>query len=360
MPYCGLKQITLLLLVSLFSLSGCAAKIDSRANNNDRAKAKLVSENADNRLNVIKERGSLICGVNGQLPGFSSVNDNGNYSGMDVDLCRAVASALFDDPNAVEFRNLNAEERFTALQTGEIDLLSRNTTWTLSRDAVDGMDFTPITFYDGQGLLVSQDSEIRSLEDLDRKRVCVVSGTTTQQNLAEQMQKHDLSYVPVIFEDADRLYIAYERGDCEVATGDRSQLISRRATLKNPEQHQVLNLVLSKEPLSPVVADGQPEWFDVVKWVTYATIKAEELGVNSQNVNSFTRTDNPQIQRFLGMEGNLGRDMGLSPDFAKRAIEQVGNYGEIYERNIGKPYGLPRGVNALWKNGGLMYAPPFR
>ena len=356
MPCGSLKIIPLLLVSLVFNLGGCAADVDSTSSS-DRPETKVLK--VDNRLDIVKKRGSLICGVNGQLPGFSSV-DNGNYSGLDVDLCRAVASALFDDPNAVEFRNLNAEERFAALQSGEIDLLSRNTTWTLSRDAVEGMDFTPTTFYDGQGLLVSQDSEIDNLEDLDRKTVCVASGTTTEQNLAEQMQKRGLSYASIVLEDTDQLYDAYEQGECEIATGDRSQLVSRRATLKNPEQHKVLNLVLSKEPLSPVVADGQAEWFDVVKWVTYATIKAEELGINSRNVDRFARTNNPQIRRFLGMEGNLGQDMGLPSDFAKRVIKQVGNYGEIYKRNIGQPYGLPRGANALWKNGGLMYSPPFR
>ena len=355
MPYGSLKRAIPLLLASLLSISGCTTDINSTSS--DRTKQSL---NTDNRLDVVKERGSLICGVNGQLPGFSSVDSEGDYSGIDVDFCRAVASALFDDPDAVEFRNLNAEERFAAVQSGEVDLLSRNTTWTLSRDAVDGMDFTPITFYDGQGLLVSQDSEIANIEDLDRKSICVASGTTSEQNLAEQMQKRRLSYTSVVLEDTDRLYTAYEQGDCEIATGDRSQLISLRATLKNPEQHQVLNLVLSKEPLSLAVADGQPEWFDVVEWVTYATIKAEELGINSQNVDRFAETNNPQIQRFLGMKGNLGQNIGLSPDFAKKVVKQVGNYEEIYERNIGQPYGLPRGTNALWKDGGLMYSPPFR
>ena len=358
MPYGGIKQIISLLLASLLlNLSGCETNINLTSSN-DRKANKLL--NTNNRLDVVKERGSLICGVNGQLPGFSSVDSQGNYSGMDVDLCRAVASALFDDPNAVEFRNLNAEERFAAVQSGEVDLLSRNTTWTLSRDAIEGMDFTPTTFYDGQGLLVSQDSEIKSLEDLDRKSICVASGTTTEQNLAEQMQKQGLGYTPLLFEDVDRLYSAYSKGDCQIATGDRSQLISRRTTLKDPEQHKVLNLVFSKEPLSPVVANGQPEWFDVVKWVTYATIKAEELGINSQNVDRFAQTNNPQIQRFLGIKGNLGQNIGLSPDFAQRVVKQVGNYEEIYERNIGQPYNLPRGINALWKDGGLMYSPPFR
>lgn len=357
MPY-GIKQIVLLLLASLlFNLSGCTDNINFTSSNNP---TQAKSKNADNRLDVVKKRGSLICGVNGQLPGFSSVDSEGNYSGIDVDLCRAVASALFNDPNAVEFRNLNAEERFNAIQSGEIDLLSRNTTWTLNRDVAQGMNFTPTTFYDGQGLLVSQDSEIENLEDLERKTVCVASGTTSEQNLAEQMQKRGLSYTPVIVEDTDRLYSAYSKGDCEIATGDRSQLISRRTTLQNPQQHKVLNLVLSKEPLSPVVADGQSQWFDVVKWVTYATIKAEELGINSQNIDRLSRTNNPQIQHFLGMKGSLGQNMGLSPDFAQRVVTQVGNYEEIYERNIGQPYGLPRGINALWKNGGLMYSPPFR
>ena len=315
---------------------------------------------SNSRLNSVKSRGNLICGVNGQLPGFSFVDENGEYSGMDVDLCRAVAAALFDDPDKVEFRDLSSQERFTAVQSGEVDFLSRNTTWTLSRDTSVGMEFAPTTFYDGQGLLVSKASGIEKLEDLNNKSVCVLSGTTNEQNLADRMRRLGLNYSPVVFEDVDLLYGAYEQGRCEVATSDRSQLTARRAVLAKPDEHQVLDVVLSKEPLGPLVANGDSQWFDVVKWVTYAMVEAEELGINSQNVDSFAETDDPTIKRFLGAEGNLGEDMGLPNDFAKRVIKHVGNYEEAYNRNIGKPFGLDRGLNALWKDGGLMYAPPFR
>jgi general L-amino acid transport system substrate-binding protein len=312
------------------------------------------------RLTTVNSRGSLICGVNGQLPGFSFVDENGEYSGMDVDICKAIAAALFDSPAKVEYRDLSAQERFTAVQSGEVDLLSRNTTWTMSRDTSVGMEFAPTTFYDGQGLLVTDESEIDKLEDLDNKTVCVLSGTTNEQNLADQMRQLGLNYSPLVFEDVDLLFGAYQEGRCEVATSDRSQLTARRATFPEPDDHEVLELVLSKEPLGPLVADGDSEWFDVVKWVIYAMIEAEELGVNSQNIDSFAKSQDPEIRRFLGKEGNLGEDMGLSNDFAQRVIKHVGNYEEVYDRNIGIPFDLERGSNALWKDGGLLYAPPFR
>ena len=296
-------------------------------------------ENQSNsRLGAVSNRGNLICGVNGQLPGFSFVDENGEYSGMDVDLCKAVAAALFDDPSKVEYRDLSAQERFTAVQSGEVDLLSRNTTWTLSRDTSVGMEFAPTTFYDGQGLLTTKNSGIEELEDLDNKSVCVLSGTTNEQNLADRMRRLGLNYSPVVFEDVDLLYGAYEQGRCEVATSDRSQLTARSAVLAKPDDHQVLDVVLSKEPLGPLVANGDSQWFDVVNWVVYAMIDAEELGVNSQNIDSFAQTEDPTIKRFLGAEGKLGDDMGLPNDFAKRIVQHVGNYGEVYERNIGQPF----------------------
>ena len=328
---------------------------------NDRANQ--VGENSDEdlgRLNLVKERGSLVCGVNGELPGFSFVDENGEYSGMDVDLCRAVASAMFDDPNQVEFRDLGSQERFVAVQSGEVDLLSRNTTWTLGRDTSVGMEFAPTTFYDGQGILTTKASKIERLEDLAGKSVCVLSGTTNEQNLADRMRKLNLDYSPVVFEDTDLLYAAYEQGRCEAATSDRSQLTARRAVMGKPADHQVLKTVLSKEPLGPLTANGDSEWFDVVKWTTYAMIQAEELGITSENVDSFAETEDPQIRRFLGLEGKLGDDMGLPNDFARRIVKNVGNYGEIYKRNIGDPFNLDRGLNALWTDGGLLYSPPFR
>ena len=346
----------LLALVLITIGSGCSSG-DNRAEG-DAAESQVSSDAS--RLGTVTERGNLVCGVNGQLPGFSFVDENGEYSGMDVDLCRAVAAALFDDPSQVEFRDLGAQERFVAVQSGEVDLLSRNTTWTLSRDTSVGMEFAPTTFYDGQGLLVRNSSNIEEIADLDGRSVCVLSGTTNEQNLADRMRKLGLNYTPVVFEDVDLLYAAYEQGRCEAATSDRSQLTARRATMGQPNEHEVLDVVLSKEPLGPLTANGDSQWFDVVKWVTYAMIQAEELGIDSQNVDSFADTEDPVIRRFLGIEGSLGEDMGLPNDFAYRIVKNVGNYGEVYQRNIGEPFGLERGLNALWTDGGLMYSPPFR
>jgi len=319
-----------------------------------------VSSANSSRLETVKSRGKLICGVNGQLPGFSFVNENGEYSGMDVDVCRAIASALFNDPNQVEFRDLSATERFTAVISGEVDLLNRNTTWTVSRDTTAGMEFAPTTFYDGQGIMTTKTSNITKLEDLNEKSICALSGTTTEQNLADQMRKLGVTYEPVVFDDPDAVYAAYEQGRCEAVTSDRSQLTARRAVLANPQEHQLLSIVLSKEPLGPLVANGDSQWFDAVKWITYSLMQAEEFGITSANLSSFGKTGDPQIQRFLGQVGTLGEDMGLPNDFAARIIKNVGNYEEIYEKNIGQPFRLERGLNNLWTNGGLLYSPPFR
>lgn len=351
------QKFSPLLLATLLIIigSGCSNTSGDAENSSEQGETQ-----SNSRLGAVSSRGNLICGVNGQLPGFSFVDENGEYSGMDVDLCKAVAAALFDDPEQVEYRDLSAQERFTAVQSGEVDLLSRNTTWTLSRDTSVGMEFAPTTFYDGQGLLTTKEGGIEKLEDLNNKSVCVLSGTTNEQNLADRMRRLGLNYSPVVFEDVDLLYGAYEQGRCEVATSDRSQLTARRAVLAEPDNHQVLDVVLSKEPLGPLVANGDSQWFDVVKWVVYAMIEAEELGINSQNIDSFAQTEDPTIRRFLGAEGNLGEDMGLPNDFAQRVVKHVGNYGEVYDRNIGQPFKLERGLNALWEDGGLMYAPPFR
>ena len=318
------------------------------------------SGSSNSRLDTVLERGNLICGVNGQLPGFSFVDENGEYSGMDVDICRAVAAALFNDAGKVEYRDLSAQERFTALQTGEVDLLSRNTTWTMSRDTSIGMEFAPTTFYDGQGLMVTKASKINKVADLNGKSVCILAGTTNEQNLADRMRKLNVNYQPVVFEDTDAVYAAYEQGRCEGVTSDRSQLIARRAVLANPDDHQVLKAVLSKEPLGPLVANGDSKWFDAVKWITYVLIQAEEFEISSQNVIDYADTEDPRIKRFLGKEGNLGEDMGLPNDFAERVIKQVGNYEEVFTRNIGEPFDLDRGQNKIWTEGGLLYSPPFR
>ncbi|EKP95670.1 periplasmic component of amino acid ABC-type transporter/signal transduction system [Thermaerobacter subterraneus DSM 13965] len=314
------------------------------------------------RLQVVLSRGKLICGVNGQLPGFSYLDPSGQMTGFDADFCRAIAAALFDDPNAVEFRPLSAQERFTAVQSGEVDVLIRNTTWTLGRDTVNGMEFLPTTFYDGGGVMVRKDRNVKSLADLDGATICVLSGTTNEMVLTDRMRALGASFTPKTFEDADQLYATYESGGCDAVTSDKSQLAGRRAVLSDPDNHVILDEMLSKEPLGPAVKNNDSTWFDVVKWIVFATIQAEEFGINSQNVDQFKNSDNPDIRRFLGVEGELGKGLGISNDFAYRVIKHVGNYGEIYERNLGPdtPFKLERGLNELWTNGGLLYSPPFR
>lgn len=313
------------------------------------------------RLDTVKGRGSLICGINGEVPGFSFVDENGQYSGLDVDMCRAVAAALFDDPTKVEFRKLSANERFTAVQTGEVDVVNRNTTWTLGRDTANKMEFAPTTFYDGQGIMVTAASGATKLEDLAGKSICVLAGTTTEQNLADRMRQVGVDdYNPIVSDDVDALYAAYQEGRCEAVTSDRSQLVARRSILPKPDDHILLDTVMSKEPLGPMVANGDSSWFDAVKWITYALIQAEEFGITSENLSTFENSQDPNIRRFLGLDEKLGEDMGLPNDFAARVIKHVGNYGEVYDRNIGEPLGLERGPNKLWTDGGLMYSPPFR
>ncbi|MGB3294042.1 MAG: amino acid ABC transporter substrate-binding protein [Phormidesmis sp.] len=313
------------------------------------------------RLQTVLDRGTLVCGVEGSIPGFSFV-EGGEYSGLDVDTCKAVAAALFDDPEAVEFRDLDSTERFEALKGGEVDMLARNTTWTISRDTSVGMEFAPTTFFDGQGMLVRADSGITGLEGFEGKSVCVETGTTTELNLTDQMRQLGVTFEPQTFQDADAAYAAYDAGSCEGMTSDKSQLVARRSTLSNSEEHELLDVTMSKEPLGPVTVNNDSAWFDTVKWVTYALIEAEELGLTSENIGDAASSEDPNVLRFVGAEGTLGEDMGLPNDFAARAVAAVGNYGEIYERNLGagSQFDLPRGQNAQWSDGGLMYAPPFR
>ncbi|MEB3179105.1 MAG: amino acid ABC transporter substrate-binding protein [Nostocaceae cyanobacterium] len=350
--------LALAILPLIFTVSACSGGSGQTTATGESSRQQTTRS----RLEIIKSRGQLICGVSGELPGFSFVGADGKYTGLDVDVCRAIASALFDDPEAVEYRNLNAKERFTAVQTGEVDLISRNTTWTLSRDTSVGMEFAPVVFYDGQGIMVRKSSNIKTLKDLQGKAICTGTGTTNEQNLADQMRKLGISYKPVVFEDINTVYATYAEGRCDAITSDNSQLISRRTTLPKPEEHVILDEVLSREPLAPAVADGDSRWADVVKWVVYALIKAEELGINSQNVAQQANSKDPEIQRFLGGEGDLGKGMGLPNDFAAKIIKHVGNYGEIYERNLGTKtkLNLPRAKNELWTKGGLLYSPPFR
>lgn len=314
-------------------------------------------------LQTVLERGNLICGVNGGLAGFGNLEADGSYTGFDADFCRAVAAALFNDPAAVEFVPLSASERFTAVQAGTVDVLFRNTTWTLSRDTTVFLDFGPTIFYDGQGMMVRQtDPPIEGLDGLAGATICVQSGTTTELNLTDQFRARSIEFEPLVFDDIDATYTAYDEGRCDAVTSDRSQLIARRTTMQNPDEHTILNVVISKEPLAPAVVQGDSQWRDVIDWVVFATIQAEEFGIDSTNIDTFLETESPDIRRFLGIEGDLGVGLGLENDFAVRIIGQVGNYAEIYDRNLGPDtvFNLDRGPNALWTQGGLLYAPPFR
>jgi general L-amino acid transport system substrate-binding protein len=315
-------------------------------------------------LKIVKERGTLKCGVNAGVPGFGFLDSETNeFSGFDVDFCRAVAAAVLGDAEAVEFRPATGQDRFPLLQSGEIDMLSRNTTWTFIRDTELGLNFAPTTFYDGQGLMVTEESGIETIENMEGTTVCVQQGTTTEANLADVMRIQGIDYEPVVFEDAPRTLAAYSEGRCDVITADRSALVTERLQLANPEDHLILDEVISKEPLGPLVRHGDDQWFDIVKWTVFATIAAEEYGVTSENVEEMAQTsENPEIRRLLGAEGELGQKLGLENDWAVKVIAQVGNYGEIYDRHLGPdtPINLARGLNVLYTEGGLLYAPPFR
>ncbi|QJB28515.1 amino acid ABC transporter substrate-binding protein [Limnospira fusiformis] len=353
------KQGFLLLVSCLSALSLTACEPGGSPGSDGPA----AGGSGQSRLNVVKNRGVLICGVDGGIPGFSFVDQSGEYSGLDVDVCKAVAAALFDDPNAVQYRNLDSTERFEAMRAGEVDMLSRNTTWTLSRDTSVGMEFAPTTFHDGQGMMVRADSGITSLEDFQDRAVCVEAGTTTELNLTDNMRERGITFETVTFQQADPAYAAYAEGRCEGMTSDKSQLLARRSTLPNPNDHIILDVTMSKEPLGPVTLNNDSAWFDTVKWVTFALFEAEELGITQANVEEIAQTsENPTIRRFLGVEGDLGTGMGLTNDFAARVIRHVGNYAEVYDRNLGagSQFNLPRNENELWTNGGLLFSPPFR
>ncbi len=313
-------------------------------------------------LDDVKKRGIVRCGVDGGIPGFSAPDDQGMMRGIDADVCYAVAAAVLGDAKKARFTPLNAKERFTALSSGEVDVLSRNTTHTLKRDAGHGINFTYYNYIDGQGFMVPKKLGIKRIEELGGARICVQSGTTTELNLADFFRSRDLTFIPVGYDTSIQTREGYERGSCDVLTSDKSQLAAIRSELKSPDASVILAQTISKEPLGPAVKQGDDQWFDIVRWSLYVLLNAEELGVSSKNVDRMkSETNNPEIRRMLGTEGNLGKDLGLNRDWAFQIIKQVGNYGEIYERNI-KPLGLVRAgsPNALWNQGGLLYAPPIR
>ena len=328
---------------------------------------------AGETLAAVQERGTLICGVNDAVPGFGFVDADGNFSGFDIDFCRAVAAAVLGDPEAVEFRPLTTEQRFTALQSGEVDVLIRNTTRTAGRDGELTSTFLTTTFYDGQGMMVRADSGFEAIDDMTDTAICTLSGTTTEGNLADRMG--DIAYEPITFEENEQIQAAFIAGQCDGWTSDRSQLAGVRSAFPDaeggPDSLVIFDEIFSKEPLGPVVRDGDSQWAQVVDWVVLATIQAEEFGIDSTNVGTFQDSDDPNIRRFLGLEiedpetGELvvfDPGLGIEPGWQATVIEMVGNYAEIYERNVGpaSPLGLEREFNALWTDGGLLYAPPYR
>ncbi len=314
------------------------------------------------RLALVKSRGKLICGVNDALPGFSALDKaTGQFVGFDADYCRAVAAAVLGDAKAVEFRPVNTAQRGPALQTGEVDMLSRNTTWTVSRDVSWGL-FAPTTFYDGQGMMVKKSLNAKTLKDLKGATICVQTGTTTELNLTDQMRAAGVDFKPVVFQDIDPTYAAYEQGRCDAVTSDKSQLAGRRSVFKTPGDHEIMDVTMSKEPLGPVVPLGDDQWYNVVKWVVFVTLQAEESAIDSKNVEEMAKSTDPVIKRLLGVEGDLAKGLGLEKDWVIKMIKAVGNYGEIYDRNLGPstPLNIPRSLNKPWTQGGLLYAPPYR
>ncbi|MEM9277783.1 MAG: amino acid ABC transporter substrate-binding protein [Pseudomonadota bacterium] len=313
-------------------------------------------------LDDVKAKGFVQCGVSQGLPGFSNPDSEGNWTGIDVDVCRAVAAAVFGDATKVKYTPLSAKERFTALQSGEIDILSRNTTWTATRDTSLGLNFAGVNYYDGQGFMVRKDLNVKSALELSGASVCTNTGTTTELNVADYFRANKLEYEIVAFEKADEVVAAYDAGRCDVYTTDQSGLYAQRLKLTNPADHTVLPEIISKEPLGPVVRQGDDQWFNLVKWTHFAMVNAEELGITSANVDEMKGSDNPAIKRVLGTEGEFGAALGVGNDWAYNIVKQVGNYAETFDRNVGPdtPLAISRGVNDLWTKGGLQYAPPIR
>ena len=322
----------------------------------------MIAPSGAATLDVVKQRGFLQCGVSTGLAGFGAPDDKGEWRGLDVDVCRAISAAIFKDPGKIKFVPLTAKERFTALQSGEVDLLSRNTTWTMSRDTTLGLQFGAVTYYDGQGFMVRRAGSIKNAKDLAGASVCVQTGTTNELNLADYFRTNSIEYKPVVFEKLDETIAAYRSERCDAFTTDVSQLYAERLKLPNVDEHVVLPDVISKEPLGPAVRQGDGQWAGIVRWSLFAMVGAEELGITQGNVQSMLDAPNPEVRRLLGAEGDFGKGIGLDKDWAFQILKAVGNYGESFERNVGKGsrLGIARGLNAQWKNGGLQYAPPIR
>jgi general L-amino acid transport system substrate-binding protein len=313
-------------------------------------------------LKAVKDRGMLNCGANGTLAGFGLPDAQGKWTGLDVDFCRAIAAAVLNDSEKVKYVPLSAKDRFTALQSGEVDVLARNTTWTSSRDTSLGLNFTGVNYYDGQGFMVRKALKVNSALELNGASVCVQQGTTTELNLADYFSANKMQLKSVTFATANEAVKAYDAGRCDAYTTDASALYAERLRVSDPNDHIILPEIISKEPLGPAVRHGDDQWFDIVKWTLFAMMNAEELNISSKNVDEALKSNNPEIKRFVGTEGNFGEQLGLGKDWAMRIVKQVGNYGETFERNVGlgSPLKIERGLNKLWTKGGIQYAPPIR
>ena len=360
-----LRTFLLLILMATVavSLMSCAAEEKEASAPAESAPAAPVVAETKSTLDIVKERGKVVVGVTTGVPGYSAPDAEGVWQGFDVDLARAVAAAIFGDPDAIECRPLSAKERFTALQSGEIDLLSRVTTWTITRDASLGLNFAGVNYYDGQGFLVAKDSGITSLKELDGASIAVQSGTTTELNLADYFRKNGLDYELITFDQNEQAAAALEAGRADAVTSDQSQLYALRTKFEHPEDFIMVSEVISKEPLGPAVRQGDDQWMDIVRWTLLAMINAEEYGVTSENVDEMkSESDNPNVKRLLGVEGDVAAGLDLDADWAYNIISLVGNYGESFDKNLGSgsPLNIERGYNALWTDGGLQYGMPIR
>ena len=360
------KKLWALLLVLVLILTACAQQEcppcpEAECPPCPEAECPPCPEVGGERFQLIKDRGYVICGVNQELPGFGYLNPEGEFAGFDVDFCKAIAAAVFGDATAVEYRPLVAAERLPALQTGEIDVLLRNTTWTLTRDTANELDWAAVNFYDGQGMMVRRETGFKTLEEMEGATICCTTGTTTEMNLSDAFRMRGVEYTPLLFESTQDTNTAYEEGRCDGETSDKSQLAALRSAMADPREHVIINVTMSKEPLGPLTAHGDNQWNDVVRWVVWGMQEAEEQGVSSENVDQMLASDNPLIKRLLGVEGEMGTSLGISDDFMVHVLKAVGNYEEVYMRHLG-PYGLdiPRGPNELWINGGLIYPMAFR
>ena len=319
------------------------------------------AEKSQSRLELIRERGKVLVGVNAELPGFGYLSPGGEFEGFDVDFGRAIAAAVFGDADDIEFRPLTAAERLPALQTGEIDVLIRNTTWTLTRDTANELNWAAVTFYDGQGMMVRKDTGWKTIEDMAGATIAITTGTTTEMNVSDAFRAISIEYEPLLFESTQDTNNAYEQGRADGETSDKSQLAALRSAMENPDDHVILDVTLSKEPLGPLTAHGDDQWNDIVRWVVWGMMQAEESGVTSSNVDSMLGSGDPTVQRLLGASGELGSSLGLDNDFMVDVLKAVGNYAEVYDRHLG-PSGIniPRGPNRLWNDGGLLYPMAYR